>query len=161
MDCVCIPSTHVPRNCRCADKTSFITAYTNFTYSKLSVTSTATSGPATGPIAPGGRSDLFQEVATVTATITNSGSVAGAEVPQLYLTLPSGAPAAPPKQLRGFTKLSLQPGASGTATFNLRRRDLSYWDVSSQNWIVPKGNFGISVGASSRDARLNGSIVIS
>ncbi|KAK7701360.1 glycoside hydrolase 3 [Diaporthe eres] len=106
-------------------------SYTNFTYSKLTVTSTAT------------------------------GSVAGAEVSQLYLTLPSGAPAAPPKQLRGFTKLSLQPGASGTATFNLRRRDLSYWDVASQNWVVPKGDFGISVGASSRDLRLTGSITVS
>ncbi|POS69099.1 glycosyl hydrolase family 3-4 [Diaporthe helianthi] len=136
-------------------------SYTNFTYSNLSVTSTASSGPATGPVAPGGRSDLFQELVTVTATVTNGGSVAGAEVPQLYLTLPSGAPATPPKQLRGFTKLSLQPGASGTATFNMRRRDLSYWDVGSQNWIVPKGDFGISVGASSRDERLNGSIVIS
>ncbi|KKY29340.1 putative glycoside hydrolase family 3 protein [Diaporthe ampelina] len=92
---------------------------------------------------------------------TNSGSVGGAEVPQLYLTLPSGAPAAPPKQLRGFTKLSLQPGASGTATFNLRRRDLSYWDVASQNWVVPGGNFGVSVGASSRDVRLTGSITVS
>ncbi|KAI7776774.1 hypothetical protein LA080_004492 [Diaporthe eres] len=136
-------------------------SYTNFTYSKLTVTSTATSGPATGPVAPGGRSDLFQQIATVTATIANSGSVAGAEVSQFYLTLPSGAPAAPPKQLRGFTKLSLQPGASGTATFNLRRRDLSYWDVASQNWVVPKGDFGISVGASSRDLRLTGSITVS
>ncbi|KAL1855307.1 glycoside hydrolase 3 [Diaporthe australafricana] len=136
-------------------------SYTNFTYSKLSVTSTVASGPATGPVVPGGRSDLFQQVATVTATITNAGSVAGAEVPQLYLTMPSGAPAAPPKQLRGFTKLLLQPGASGTATFNLRRRDLSYWDVSSQNWVVPKGNFAVSVGASSRDVRLTGSITVS
>ncbi|KAI3396660.1 hypothetical protein diail_11837 [Diaporthe ilicicola] len=98
-------------------------SYTNFTYSKLSVTSTVASGPAAGPVAPGGRSDLFQQVATVTATITNAGSVAGAEVPQLYLTLPSGAPAAPPKQLRGSAKLLLQPGASGVATFNLRRQD--------------------------------------
>lgn len=119
------------------------------------------SGPATGAVASGGRSDLFQDVATVTATITNSGSVIGAEVSQLYLTLPSGAPAAPPKQLRGFTKLSIQPGASATATFNLRRRDLSYWDVASQNWVVPKGNFGVSVGASSRDVRLTGSITVS
>ncbi|KAK2614825.1 hypothetical protein N8I77_001623 [Diaporthe amygdali] len=136
-------------------------SYTNFTYSKLSVTSTAASGPATGPVASGGRTDLFQQVATVTATITNSGSVGGAEVPQLYLTLPSSAPAAPPKQLRGFTKLLLQPGASSIATFNLRRRDLSYWDVASQNWVVPKGTFGVSVGASSRDVRLTGSITVS
>ncbi|KAJ0118582.1 glycosyl hydrolase family 3-4 [Diaporthe amygdali] len=103
----------------------------------------------------------FGLLATVTATITNSGSVGGAEVPQLYLTLPSSAPAAPPKQLRGFTKLLLQPGASSIATFNLRRRDLSYWDVASQNWVVPKGTFGVSVGASSRDVRLTGSITVS
>lgn len=137
------------------------TAYTNFTYSAISITSSATSGPATGETAPGGRTDLFENVATVTATITNTGSVAGAEVAQLYLSLPSGAPASPPKQLRGFDKLPLEPGASGTATFNLRKKDLSYWDVASQNWIVPSGSFGVSVGASSRDLRLTGSISVS
>ncbi|KAK7735577.1 glycoside hydrolase 3 [Cytospora paraplurivora] len=135
-------------------------SYTNFTYSKLSVTSTATSGPATGATVSGGRADLFADVAAVTATITNSGSVAGAEVAQLYITLPSGAPSAPPKQLRGFTKLSLAPGASGTATFNIRRKDLSYWDTVTHNWIVPGGRFGVSLGASSRDVRLTGSITI-
>ncbi len=136
-------------------------AYTNFTYSTISVTNTAKSGPATGEIQSGGRSDLWDTVATVTCTITNSGPVTGAEVPQLYITLPSGAPAAPPKQLRGFQKLSLTAGASGTATFNLRRRDLSYWDVKTQNWIVPSGSFGVSVGASSRDIRLTGKLDIS
>lgn len=97
----------------------------------------------------------------MTAKITNSGSVAGAEAAQLYIGLPVSAPAAPPKQLRGFTKLSLAPGASGTATFNLRRKDLSYWDVGRQNWVVPSGQFAISVGASSRDARLTGTITVS
>jgi beta-glucosidase len=97
----------------------------------------------------------------VIATITNSGGVTGAEVPQLYIGLPSSAPAAPPKQLRGFVKLSLAAGASGTATFNLRRKDLSYWDASKQNWIVPAGTFSVSVGASSRDIRLTGSIAVS
>lgn len=97
-------------------------------------------------------------VATVTTTITNSGGVEGAEVAQLYITLPSSAPTAPPKQLRGFTKLKLAPGAKGTATFNLRRKDLSYWDTRTQNWIVPSGEFGVSVAASSRDIRLKGTI---
>ena len=138
-----------------------MTAYTNFTYSDLSITSTATSGPATGDTVPGGREDLFDDVATVTATITNSGDVAGAEAAQLYISLPSAAPASPPKQLRGFTKLPLDAGASDTATFTLRRKDLSYWDVASQNWIVPEGDFGVSVGASSRDLRLTGSITVS
>lgn len=136
-------------------------AYTNFTFSNFAVTSNATSGPATGATAPGGREDLFSTVATVTVTVTNSGAVAGAEVAQLYVSLPSSAPASPPRQLRGFDKLSLAPGASGTATFNLRQKDLSYWDVASQNWIVPTGSFGISVGASSRDLRLNGTITVS
>lgn len=96
----------------------------------------------------------------MTAEVTNTGEVAGAEVAQLYLTLPSSAPEAPPRQLRGFAKLKLEPGQSGTATFNLRRRDLSYWDVGQQNWVVPSGEFGIGVGASSRDIRLQGTITV-
>ncbi|SPQ24051.1 ed46bc10-0f3a-4e3b-8518-df63bc09512c [Thermothielavioides terrestris] len=137
-------------------------SYTNFTYTNLTTTTlpTLTAGPATGPTIPGGPADLWDTVATVTATITNSGGTAGAEVAQLYLSLPSSAPAAPPRQLRGFAKLALQPGASGTATFNLRRRDLSYWDVGSQRWVVPAGTFGVVVGASSRDGRLEGSLVV-
>ncbi|KAK4098148.1 glycoside hydrolase family 3 protein [Parathielavia hyrcaniae] len=137
-------------------------SYTNFTYSSLRTTtpSAIPSGPARGPTLPGGPSDLWDTVATVTATITNTGAVAGAEVAQLYLTLPASAPAAPPKQLRGFAKLKLEPGASGTATFKLRRRDLSYWDVGRQQWVVPAGTFGVRVGASSRDIRLTGSLQV-
>lgn len=133
-------------------------AYTNFTFSDIKITSNVKPGPATGQTIPGGPADLWEDVATVTATITNSGAVEGAEVAQLYIGLPSSAPASPPKQLRGFSKLKLAPGASGTATFNLRRRDLSYWDTRLQNWVVPSGNFVVSVGASSRDIRLTGTI---
>nr|AMQ75897.1 Bgl3C [Humicola insolens] len=133
-------------------------SYTNFSYSGLSITSNARAGPATGPTIPGGPADLWETVATVTAQITNTGGVAGAEVAQLYLTLPPTAPPAGPRQLRGFTKLKLQPGQTGTATFKLRKRDLSYWDVGRQQWVVPSGRFTISVGASSRDIRLTGSI---
>lgn len=109
-------------------------------------------------IAPGGVSGLYDTVATVTATITNNGTVTGAEVAQLYIGLPASAPASPPKQLRGFQKLSLAPSAAGTVTFPLRRKDLSYWDVASQSWKVPTGTFKISVGASSRDIRLTGTM---
>ncbi|CAN8102085.1 unnamed protein product [Discula destructiva] len=133
-------------------------SYSNFSYSGLTVTSTAKAGPATGPTVSGGPADLFATVATVTATITNTGSVSAAEVAQLYISLPAGAPAAPPRQLRGFDKLLLAPGASGVVTFNLRRRDLSYWDVAKQNWVVPSGAFVVNVAASSRDLRLTGSI---
>ncbi|KAJ9668105.1 hypothetical protein H2201_001911 [Coniosporium apollinis] len=117
-------------------------------------------GPATGRRGPGGRQDLFDIVATVTATVTNTGRVRGAEVAQLYISLPSSAPETPPRQLRGFVKLNLRPGQSRKATFELRRRDLSFWDVSLQEWVVPRGNFGIQVGASSRDAKLTGTITV-
>lgn len=129
-----------------------VIAYTNFTYSDIKVTGAPSSGPATGTVTAGGRADLFQTVATVTATITNSGAVTGSEVTQLYVGFPSSA-GAPPRQLRGFAKLPLNASASGTATFALRRRDLSFWDVRQQNWVVPSGTFNITVGASSRDIR--------
>lgn len=134
-------------------------SYTNFTYSDITVEGKPTSGPATGAQGPGGKADLWETVATVTAKITNSGSVAGAEVPQLYVGYPASAPGLPPKQLRGFSKLKIEPGASGTATFKLKRRDLSYWD-GGRGWVVPTGDFTISVGASSRDIRLTGKITV-
>ncbi|GJC94679.1 glycosyl hydrolase family 3 N terminal domain-containing protein [Colletotrichum higginsianum] len=136
-------------------------SYTNYTYSDIGVTSTAKAGPAVGQVVPGGRADLFEIVATVTATVTNTGGVAGAEVAQLYITLPPSAPESPPKQLRGFQKLRLGVGESGTATFHLRRKDLSYWDVGRQNWIVPSGAFIARVGASSRNLRLEDTFIVS
>jgi len=139
------------------DHLTILTAYTNFTYADLSISGKPTSGPATGNKAPGGPADLFQTVATVTAKITNSGGVAGAEVPQLYLGYPTSANT-PPKQLRGFSKIKLNAGASGTATFALRRRDFSVWDGS--RWVVPSGDFTVYVGSSSRDVRLTGKITV-
>jgi beta-glucosidase len=123
------------------------------------VTGAPTSGPATGDITSGGRADLFATVATVTASIQNAGAVSGSEVAQLYVGYPTSA-GAPPRQLRGFAKLPLAGGASGTATFALRRRDLSVWDSKLQNWVVPSGAFNITVGASSRDLRLAASLTV-
>ncbi|KAK5111353.1 hypothetical protein LTR62_005193 [Meristemomyces frigidus] len=130
-------------------------SYTTFTYSALTTSYTDRTPGNLAP-APGGVSGLFDTVATVTATIKNNGTVVGAEIAQLYIGLPSSAPASPLKQLRGFQKVLLQPGASATVTFPLRRRDLSYWNVRSQSWVVPSGTFVVSVGASSRDLRLVG-----
>ena len=132
-------------------------SYTTFAYSGLTLSAISTTAGSTAD-APGGFADLYDVVATVTATITNNGTVTGAEVPQLYIGLPTSAPASPPKQLRGFNKLSLAASASGTATFKLRRKDLSYWDTTSQAWILPAGTFNVYIGASSRDIRLTGTM---
>jgi len=134
-------------------------SYTTFSYSALAVSAVSTSAGSSS-IIPGGVSNLYDVIATVTASITNNGTVAGAEVPQLYIGLPASAPASPPKQLRGFKKLTLSPGTSGSVSFDLRRKDLSYWDEGTQKWILPQGTFVVSVGASSRDLRLVGSLAV-
>ncbi|OTB03915.1 glycoside hydrolase family 3 protein [Hypoxylon sp. CI-4A] len=130
-------------------------SYTNFTYSNIFVDGRPTAGAATGEIIPGGPTDLWETVVTVTVTIENSGEVQGAEVAQLYVGYPESA-GAPPKQLRGFGKLALEPGTTDNVAFELKRRDLSYWDTAEQAWVVPSGNFTISVGSSSRDIRQTG-----
>ncbi|KAL1643092.1 hypothetical protein SLS58_005061 [Diplodia intermedia] len=130
-------------------------SYTNFTYSDLVVSPAAASNVSTTAAAD----DLYAPIATVTATIANSGAAGGAEVVQLYLSLPAGIEA-PPRQLRGFEKIALQPGESGAVEFVLRRKDASYWSVGLQQWVLPTGEFGVAVAASSRDLRLEGTLVV-
>ncbi|KAL2869121.1 beta-glucosidase [Aspergillus lucknowensis] len=135
-------------------------SYTTFNYSGIKVSVTAESGPTVGEIVVGGPEDLFESVGTVSASVGNSGTVSGAEVAQLYIGYPESAPSTPPKQLRGFQKLNLEPGESAQAEFDLARRDISYWDADSQEWVVPSGEFQVYVGSSSRDIRLTGSFTI-
>lgn len=99
-------------------------SYTTFDYSGLE-TGVISEGSSGDDPAPGGIASLWDIVATVTANVANNGTVAGAEVAQLYIGLPSTAPATPPKQLRGFSKLALEAGADGAVTFPLRKKDLS------------------------------------
>ncbi len=85
--------------------------------------------------------------------ITNTGRVAGAEVPQLYVEFDGKQNAGvefPVRQLRGFDKVLLQPGQTKTVTFQLTRRDVSYWNVVKQKWEIPAGGVGVQVGSSSR-----------
>ncbi|KII93354.1 glycoside hydrolase family 3 protein [Plicaturopsis crispa FD-325 SS-3] len=132
-------------------------SYTTFDYSGLHISgSVPTSPPPTGPGSSLGAS-LHATALTVTFTLRNNGTVAGAEVPQLYLSPPPSANS-PPYLLKGFDSVYLAPGASTVVTFNLSRYDLSVWDVTSQAWQVPSGKTGVTVGASSRDRRLTGSI---
>lgn len=108
--------------------------------------------PKAQPVMPGGNPALWETVYNVTVDVSNTGDVAGAAVPQLYLTYPDSTPAGtPPKQLRGFDKVFLEAGESKTVAFELMRRDMSYWDVVAQDWVIPTGAFKVSVGFSSRD----------
>jgi beta-glucosidase len=139
-------------------------SYTTFELSDIAITKICdgpvTSVPGAQPIAPGGNPALWEGLYTVNVTLTNTGSVGGATVPQLYISLPSAPAGTPLKQLRGFEKVGLEAGASDVVSFALMRRDLSYWDVVQQEWVVPSGEIGVSVGFSSRDLRLTGNIVV-
>ena len=107
--------------------------------------------PAGG--APGGNPMLYDVLFTVTCTVTNTGSVAGDEVAQLYVSL--GGPNDAVKVLRGFDRLNdIQPGASATFGVDLTRRDLSSWDTGMQNWDITKYAKMVMVGGSSRSLPL-------
>lgn len=133
-------------------------SYTTFNMSDLQAFKTLTqisplprrnmSGPT-----PGGNPSLYENIANVQTTITNTGSVSGATVPQLYLAFPqdSTPPGTPPHVLRGFDKITLHPGESQVVNFDLTRKDLSFWNTTAQDWQIPAGDFGIRCGFSSRD----------
>jgi beta-glucosidase len=132
-------------------------SYTTFNISDIqaeAVADSISSIPEEQPIQPGGNPALWDTIYNVTVSVANSGVVQGATVPQLYVTFPDSAPeGTPPKQLRGFEKVSLAPGESRDVSFELMRRDLSYWDIVSQKWLIPKGEFTLRVGFSSRDLK--------
>ncbi|KAI0475751.1 glycoside hydrolase superfamily [Xylariaceae sp. FL0804] len=104
----------------------------------------------------GGNPDLWQVYATVSVDVTNTGDRAGQAVAELYLAYPESSEVDvdfPVKVLRGFDKTGpLAPRENQTVTFELTRRDLSYWDVEAQNWRMPEeGKYQMMVGHSSRD----------
>lgn len=103
--------------------------------------------------APGGNPQLWDIVYSVSATVTNTGKIAGEEVPQLYISL--GGPEDPKVVLRNFDRLSIQPGQSATFTADITRRDVSNWDVASQNWVISKYPKTAYVGSSSRSLPLS------
>jgi beta-glucosidase len=139
-------------------------SYTTFNMSGLAIApleSNITSRPENLPIQPGGNPALWATLYNATVSVTNTGKVAGAAVPQLYVGLPSSAPAGtPPRQLRGFEKVHLNQGETKTVGFELMRRDLSYWDIISQQWVIPEGQFTIYMGWSSRDLKLQKSVTV-
>ncbi|TID05079.1 putative beta-glucosidase G [Colletotrichum higginsianum] len=133
-------------------------SYTTFELGDLAaepVVEGITTVPEQRPVEPGGNPALWDTIYNATVPVTNSGDVEGAAVPQLYVSFPADTTPAgtPPRQLRGFEKVPLAVGETKTVGFALRRRDLSYWDVVSQDWLIPAGEFTLSVGWSSRDLK--------
>lgn len=145
-------------------------------YSTFGMSNVSISGASDGPVAsscpgssasnatsatppPGGNAALWQTIYTISVSVSNTGQVAGAAVPQLYLGLPQPAneDVTPVKVLRGFEKIALQPGESQTVEFPLMRRDLSFWDIDQQQWVIGDDEIKVYAGFSSRDIRAGAS----
>lgn len=119
-------------------------SYTSFAFSHL-VT-------APGQLSPNGHE-------TVSAEVTNTGTRAGADVVQLYIGDPS-ASGEPPRQLKGFQKVFLQPGQTTTVHFTLSDQDGAYWDDNAHGWVTPAGTYQVMVGDSSAILPLTGSFTV-
>ena len=89
----------------------------------------------------------------VSATLTNTGSSAGAEVVQLYISDTEASVARPAKELKGFEKVFLQPGEKRRVQFTVGLDDLSWFDASSHKWVAEPGEFHALLGTSSADIR--------
>jgi beta-glucosidase len=95
----------------------------------------------------------------VSFTLTNTGRRAGAEVAQLYVADPAVS-GEPPKQLKGYQKVFLQPGQSSRVTIPLDSRAFARWDTSNHTWVIDNGTYQILVGSSSRDIRQQAGIAL-
>ena len=115
-------------------------SYTTFRYSGLQV-------------APAGRG------AEVRVRVTNTGRRAGADVVELYVGMPA-ATGEPPRQLKGFAKVDLAPGAATVVSFTLGPSALSIWDGGSGGWVLRPGTYRAMIGDSSSDIRASAAFAL-
>lgn len=97
---------------------------------------------------------------TVSCAITNIGNCVGSEVVQLYVRDIASTAIRPVRELNGFEKVSLQPGETKNVTFALSKRAFASYDVTLHDWYVETGAFAVEIGASSRDIRLTGEVMV-
>lgn len=100
------------------------------------------------------------ETVTVTVTIRNTGSVAGAEIVQLYVGAPDSVIFRADKELKGFDKVHLNPGETADVTMTLDKRSFAYYNVDLADWHVIRGEYQVLVGGSSMDLPLSATVFV-
>ncbi|NSL67932.1 glycoside hydrolase family 3 C-terminal domain-containing protein [Bacillus toyonensis] len=120
-------------------------SYTNFEYSKLSISKNEIKDTDT---------------VSVLVNVKNAGSIAGKEIVQLYIKDVESSMIRPEKELKGFEKVELQPGEEKTVSFTLNKRSFAYYNVELKDWHVETGEFEILVGKSSREIVLQDNIFV-
>jgi beta-glucosidase len=118
-------------------------SYTSFSYANLRLSAAAVKDTQT---------------LEVSVDVTNTGSMAGKEVVQLYVSGKGSAVSRPVKELRAFEKLLLQPGETKTATFTLRGRDFSYYSQELGGWYAESGDYEIIAAKSAAEPALTGTV---
>lgn len=119
-------------------------SYTHFKYGALAIT------PVAG--VPGGQLVAFD--------ITNTGERTGIAVAQVYVSAPAAAVPRPPKELKGFAKVSLQPGETRHVSVPLDARSFTYFDVKRRQWRAEAGTYRVIVGNASDEEDLTGTITL-
>lgn len=95
---------------------------------------------------------------TVEFELTNTGTVAGAEATQLYISLPGAKVFRPKLELKGFSKVFLQPGETKRVRIALDDKAFRYFNVKSNRWEIEGGTYQVCVAASAEDIRLTGEL---
>ena len=118
-------------------------SYTSFEYSDMKVSA-----------------DSIKDTDTLTVSfkVKNTGTVAGAEVAQVYLKDSESTVFRPEKELKGFSKVYLEAGEEKEVSITLGKRAFAYYNVNLHDWHVETGAFEILVGASSRDVKLTATV---
>jgi beta-glucosidase len=116
-------------------------SYTTFSYTGLRITANGAGRPV-----------------TVSFTLSNTGTRAGIEVAQVYVGQRTTTVPRPVRELKGFARVALESGEARMVTVTLARDAFAYWHPERKDWVVDPGTFDITVGASSRDIRLRGTV---
>lgn len=120
-------------------------SYTSFEYSNLRLSREKLSG---------------EEKLLVSVDVKNTGTVPGKEIVQLYVSDRTDTPRRPLKELKGFQKLSLRPGETGTAVMELTLRDFCWYDEERAGWTCVPGEYRLLVGKSSRNIVLSAPVTV-
>ncbi len=98
--------------------------------------------------------------ADVSVDVTNTGSIKGKEIVQLYISDKTGATNRPVHELKGFEKVTLEAGETKTVTFKLDKRSFAWYNVELHDWYAANGTYTVEIGKSSRDIVLESDITI-
>lgn len=121
-------------------------SYTTFKYSGLKITPAAISNG--------------KMTVEVSFNVTNTGKREGKEITEVYVHDYAASAPRPPKELKGFGKVDLKPGETQRVTIKLDESSFSFFDPKTNKWTAEPGKFQIQVGASSRDIRLSGDLML-